>query len=525
MEYMQNNPAEQQRFIDAGYPAEFFQQNPATFTGNRPFVPGKDEEVRASEQARLAQAGFSPSTMPQYQSAPQSADSFSSYLQNLNQFITSPIAPPPKPAAPPPASVAPPGAGGRPVAGGGYRSDGAMRWDANQGRFVSSAPQTPFSGGNMPTGNPFTGFSGIDFSAIQNMINAGGGAYAGGSPDFDRYGGQDNFTTPDFSGMDFSGLQNINMSGIGGGGSYMPDMQLPSMEVLPQDTIFSTMPVRDREPSYQQPEDSMVPVAPPDYMREPLSDSWGYRGDLPPIPQGYDFVPPSEPIVYDNTPRDVVYDQLGQPGYYNEPPKISDERMRLAEQYGYTTPFSGSAIDALNVAPPTQVFDSTPEPSYTPPEQSYMAIPEFGQGPAMTYGEAAMANNPQPQPAPDMSGLAGLANYGNYQQPTFSMDNGFSDMGMFAGGGSVQYAAAGKLLRGPGDGMSDSIKANISGKQEARLADGEFVIPADVVSHLGNGSTEAGSRKLYKMMADVRRARTGKRKQAPAIKAGKYVPK
>ena len=99
-----------------------------------------------------------------------------------------------------------------------------------------------------------------------------------------------------------------------------------------------------------------------------------------------------------------------------------------------------------------------------------------------------------------------------------------NDMGMFAGGGSVQYAAAGKLLRGPGDGMSDSIKANISGRQEARLADGEFVIPADVVSHLGNGSTEAGSRKLYKMMADVRRARTGKRKQAPAIKAKKYIP-
>jgi hypothetical protein len=95
---------------------------------------------------------------------------------------------------------------------------------------------------------------------------------------------------------------------------------------------------------------------------------------------------------------------------------------------------------------------------------------------------------------------------------------------MFAGGGSVEYAAAGKLLRGPGDGMSDDIKANIDGAQEARLADGEFVIPADVVSHLGNGSTEAGSRKLYKMMADIRKARTGKTKQAPAVKVDKYLP-
>lgn len=99
---------------------------------------------------------------------------------------------------------------------------------------------------------------------------------------------------------------------------------------------------------------------------------------------------------------------------------------------------------------------------------------------------------------------------------------------MYAGGGGIrglQYAAAGKLLRGPGDGMSDSIKANIGGRQEARLADGEFVVPADVVSHLGNGSTEAGSRKLYKMMDNIRRARTGRKRQAPAVKADKYLPK
>ena len=99
---------------------------------------------------------------------------------------------------------------------------------------------------------------------------------------------------------------------------------------------------------------------------------------------------------------------------------------------------------------------------------------------------------------------------------------------MYAGGGgigSLEYAAGGKLLRGPGDGMSDSIKANIGGRQEARLADGEFVVPADVVSHLGNGSTEAGSRKLYKMMDNIRRARTGRKQQAPAVKADKYLPK
>ena len=89
------------------------------------------------------------------------------------------------------------------------------------------------------------------------------------------------------------------------------------------------------------------------------------------------------------------------------------------------------------------------------------------------------------------------------------------------------YAAGGnpRLLKGPGDGMSDNIPATIGGKQPARLADGEFVVPADVVSHLGNGSTDAGAKKLHGMMDKVRMDRTGKKKQAPAVKAKKYLPK
>jgi len=97
----------------------------------------------------------------------------------------------------------------------------------------------------------------------------------------------------------------------------------------------------------------------------------------------------------------------------------------------------------------------------------------------------------------------------------------------FAGGGLGslrQYAVGGKLVNGAGDGMSDDIKANISGVQEARLADGEFVIPADVVSHLGNGSTDAGAKQLYAMMDRIRKARTGRTRQAPEIEASKYMP-
>jgi len=84
--------------------------------------------------------------------------------------------------------------------------------------------------------------------------------------------------------------------------------------------------------------------------------------------------------------------------------------------------------------------------------------------------------------------------------------------------------AQGGYLNGDGDGMSDSIPATIEGKQPARLADGEFVIPADVVSHLGNGSSKAGSKRLYAMLDKVRHARTGNKKQGKEIKAEKYLP-
>ena len=94
-------------------------------------------------------------------------------------------------------------------------------------------------------------------------------------------------------------------------------------------------------------------------------------------------------------------------------------------------------------------------------------------------------------------------------------------------GGDV-YAAAGRYLEGPGDGMSDSITAQIDhggGKtQPARLARGEFVVPADVVSDLGNGSSNAGAQKLYDMMKKIRKARHGTSKQPPAVKIDKAMP-
>lgn len=108
-------------------------------------------------------------------------------------------------------------------------------------------------------------------------------------------------------------------------------------------------------------------------------------------------------------------------------------------------------------------------------------------------------------------------------------EGGMTGYAMGGGLGSLgSYSDGGRLLKGPGDGVSDSIPATIGQKQQpARLADGEFVVPARIVSELGNGSTEAGAKKLYAMMDRVQKARgktTGKNKVAANSRADKYLP-
>jgi hypothetical protein len=100
----------------------------------------------------------------------------------------------------------------------------------------------------------------------------------------------------------------------------------------------------------------------------------------------------------------------------------------------------------------------------------------------------------------------------------------------FANGGGIQdghlgsYSDGGRLLKGPGDGVSDGIPATIGGKQPARLADGEFVIPARIVSELGNGSTDAGAKRLYAMMDRIKAKRAKTKDIAADTKAYKYLP-
>ena len=114
---------------------------------------------------------------------------------------------------------------------------------------------------------------------------------------------------------------------------------------------------------------------------------------------------------------------------------------------------------------------------------------------ARPYGAAAMGMNPFTAAE---GGLAGLAKGGRALPPRY--------------------------LRGETDGMADKIPSSIDGQQPAKLSHGEFVIPADVVSHLGNGNSDAGAKQLYKMMDRVRRARTGTKKQGKQINPDKFTP-
>ena len=193
-----------------------------------------------------------------------------------------------------------------------------------------------------------------------------------------------------------------------------------------------------------------------------------------------------------------------------------------------------AGINALLSAPPTG--------AYVPPDSVYKggSLQRFKYDPNTYNPDIVRPPSPIYRAQYAEGGIASLAMGGMPPQTNFanpsSYEQGTSQYSMatdpmsgnianrMASGGIAQLAVGGKLLRGDGDGMSDSINANIAGSQQARLADGEFVIPADVVSHLGNGSTDAGAKHLYSMMDKVRKARVGTKKQGKQINPNKFIP-
>jgi hypothetical protein len=189
----------------------------------------------------------------------------------------------------------------------------------------------------------------------------------------------------------------------------------------------------------------------------------------------------------------------------------------------YDTPIAGGIANFFS--PPGSM------PNFSIPVDNtgtYAGMPAMGQ----TSYESGVGNPAEGGGGSNQesSGFTSGADPGGY---------GGGDLGSFLAGGGLtalaqggianlgDYSDGGRLLRGPGDGVSDSIPARIGAKQEARLADGEFVVPARIVSELGNGSTEAGARQLYAMMDRVQKARkktVGKDKVATNSRAAKLLP-
>ena len=125
---------------------------------------------------------------------------------------------------------------------------------------------------------------------------------------------------------------------------------------------------------------------------------------------------------------------------------------------------------------------------------------------------------------PDTAGSVQSDTEPRIEQPNVFTGGIPAELVVPAAQGGIMNLAKGRYLAGPTDGMADKIPSSIDGKQPAKLSHGEFVIPADVVSHLGNGNSDAGANQLYKMMDRVRKARTGSTKQGKKINPDKFTP-
>ena len=169
-------------------------------------------------------------------------------------------------------------------------------------------------------------------------------------------------------------------------------------------------------------------------------------------------------------------------------------------QQKYSGPLSKFHYDPAYYTPTTA---QQPTPYYQPTYQNYRSYADGGMMDAGANPGMQMQGGNDPL-AFQSTGVERFA------------DGGISNLGGYSDGG--------RMLKGPGDGMSDDIPATIADKQPARLANDEFVVPADVVSHLGNGSSDAGAKQLYKMMDRVRQARTGNKAQGKQINPTKYTP-
>ena len=228
----------------------------------------------------------------------------------------------------------------------------------------------------------------------------------------------------------------------------------------------------------------------------------GYRGSIPKYTASRtQYAPPVSTLGMGYRPSDAeVMDYLKRPG-------LNDSMIaRSMNEYG-VSPDRIAGITGTPVADVQSRYQAAMGPN-----AGIARRPGSG---GVTYF-SPMVYTPQAAAAPAAPVTPASA------APAVIEPERFADGGIASLGG---YSDGGQLLRGPGDGVSDDIPATIGDKQPARLADGEFVVPARIVSELGNGSTEAGARKLYAMMDRIKKSRSKSMKNIAAnSKADKHLP-
>jgi hypothetical protein len=224
----------------------------------------------------------------------------------------------------------------------------------------------------------------------------------------------------------------------------------------------------------------------------------GYQGGIPDYVAVQERVPESAIIPPRPGARgqryfsDVIYAQ--KPQSMMTPPTLEQARAMALQQAqgiaGVTPPTAGNMAGTLGG-------------------------PGYGEFPLGTAGPRIAPSDPRyVPPPPRASGGSGVG--------TGTLDEAQPELR--AAGGLLGLAKGGYYLGGMTDGMADKVPARIDGRQEARLSDGEFVVPADVVSHLGNGNSNAGAQQLYAMMDEVRQERTGRKEQGRQINPKRFMP-
>lgn len=239
----------------------------------------------------------------------------------------------------------------------------------------------------------------------------------------------------------------------------------------------------------------------------------GYRGGIPTLTASrQQYAVPTTGVPSTYNPSDAeIRDYALRPG-------INDAMVaRGMNQFG-VSPERMAGIMQLPVDQVQSRYQAAMGPNYVARRPGSGGVTYFSPMQYLKAGQTPTGTTPAAPVTPAAPAESVAA-------PVNPNDNLFVDK--YAAGGIANlggYSDGGRLLKGPGDGVSDSIPAMIGKRQPARLADGEFVIPARIVSELGNGSTEAGARKLYAMMDRIKKARSKAKNIAADTKSDKHLP-